>query len=218
MSDVITALQRACRAGNVSEMALHFAGLLDRLDPKANPSVVLAGALASERALSGDVCVHLASVAGAPAFEGEDDVALAGPELEPWRQALRDCALVSDGDWTAPLVLTDDGRLYLYRYHELERRLADLITRRAGHISDTVDQSQLNDALDALFSDDPGSADQRAAAAQAVDQQLLVISGGPGTGKTATVVRILALVHRLALARPERILLCAPTGKAAARL
>ena len=50
MSDVITALQRACRAGNVSEMALHFAGLLDRLDSKANPSVVLAGALASERA------------------------------------------------------------------------------------------------------------------------------------------------------------------------
>ena len=218
MSDVITALKRACRAGNVSEMALHFAGLLDRLDPKAHPSVVLAGALASERALSGDVCVDLASVAGGPAFEGEDDGALAGPELEPWRQALRDGALVSDGDRTRPLVLTDDGHLYLYRYHELERRLADLITRRAGHISDTVDQSQLNDVLDALFSDDPGSADQRAAAAQAVDQQLLVISGGPGTGKTATVVRILALVHRLALARPERILLCAPTGKAAARL
>ena len=175
MSEVITALQRACRAGNVSEMALHFAGLLDRLDPEANPSVVLAGALAGERALLGDVCVDLASVAGGPAFEGEDDGVLEGPELEPWRQALRDCALVSDGDRMAPLVLTDDGRLYLYRYHELEHRLADLITRRAAYISDTVDQSQLNDALDALFSDDPGSAGQRAAAAQAVDQQLLVI-------------------------------------------
>jgi len=218
MSEVINALQKACRAGNVSEMALHFAGLLHRLDPEANPSVVLAGALAGERALLGDVCVDLASVAGGPAFEGEDDGALAGPELEPWRQALRDCALVSDGDRTTPLVLTDDGRLYLYRYHELERRLADLIIRRARPVSDTPDPSLLTDTLEDLFSDDPGSEDQRKAAAQAVDQQLLVISGGPGTGKTATVVRILALVHRLALVSPERILLCAPTGKAAARL
>ncbi|HCX87825.1 MAG TPA: exodeoxyribonuclease V subunit alpha [Gammaproteobacteria bacterium] len=218
MSAVMNAVQKAWRAGNVSEIALHFAGLLHRLDPEADPSVVLAGALAGERALSGDVCVNLASVAGGPVFEGEDDAALVAPGLGTWQQALQDCALVSDGNRTAPLVLSDDGRLYLYRYHELERRLAELITRRSGHISDAVDQSQLNDALDALFSDDPASADQRKAAERAVGRRLLVISGGPGTGKTATVVRILALVHQLALVSPERALLCAPTGKAAARL
>ena len=218
MSTVMNALQKAWRAGNVSETALHFAKLLHRLDPEADPSVVLAGALAGERALSGDVCVNLSSVAGGFVFEGEDDGALVAPGLEPWREALQDCALISDGSRTAPLVLSDDGQLYLYRYHELERQLAEFIIRRVGQISDAVDQSQLNDALDALFSDDPASADQRKAAERAVGQRLLVISGGPGTGKTATVVRILALVHQLALVSPERALLCAPTGKAAARL
>ena len=218
MSAVMNALQKAWRAGNVSETALHFAGLLHRLDSEADPSVVLAGALAGERALAGDVCVNLSSVAGGFVFEGEDDGTLVAPGLEPWQQALRDCTLVSDGSRTAPLVLSDDGRLYLYRYHELERQLAECITRRAGQISGAVDQGQLNDALDALFSDDPASVDQRKAAERAVRQRLLVISGGPGTGKTATVARILALAHQLALVSPERALLCAPTGKAAARL
>ena len=125
---------------------------------------------------------------------------------------------MGDGGHLSPLVLTDNGRLYLYRYYALECRLAEAIGRHARPVSHSVDASSLAEGLDTFFSDDPGSADQRAAAAKAVDQHLLVISGGPGTGKTATVVRILALVQQLTSIRAERILLCAPTGKAAARL
>ena len=218
MSEVMTALQQACRAGTLSETAVHFAGLLARLDPKADRSVLLAGALAAERALSGDVCVDLESIAGGIVLEGDSGGDLVSPDFAKWQQALWNCPLVSDGGHLSPLVLTDDGRLYLYRYYALECRLAEAIGRHARPASHSADASLLAEGLDTLFPDDPGSADQRAAAAKAVDQHLLVISGGPGTGKTATVVRMLALFHQLTLARPERILLCAPTGKAAARL
>ena len=218
MSEVITALQKATRAGALSETAVHFAGLLERQDPTADPSVLLAGALAAERALAGDVCIELASTADGIAWEGDSDGDLVPPDLSTWQQALRRCSLVGDGGHLSPLVLTDDGKLYLYRYYALECRLAEAIGRHARQVSHSVDALSLAEGLDTVFSDDPGSADQRAAAAKAVDQHLLVISGGPGTGKTATVVRILALVQQLTSVRPERILLCAPTGKAAARL
>ena len=59
MSAVMNALKKAWRTGNVSETAMHFAKLLHRLDPEADPSVVLAGALAGERALWGAVCVNI---------------------------------------------------------------------------------------------------------------------------------------------------------------
>ncbi len=218
MSGVITALQKASRAGTLSETAVQFAGLLERQDPEADPSVLLAGALAAERALAGDVCIDLASIAGSIAWEGDSDGDLLAPDCSIWQQALRRCSLVGDGGRLSPLVLTDDGRLYLYRYYALECRLAEAIGRHARRVSHAVDALSLAEGLDTFFSDDPGSADQRAAAAKAVDQHLLVISGGPGTGKTATVVRILALVQQLTSIRAERILLCAPTGKAAARL
>ena len=81
MSEVITALQQACRAGALSETAVHFAGLLARLDPKADRSVLLAGALAAERALSGDVCVDLESIAGGTVLEGDSGGDLVSPDF-----------------------------------------------------------------------------------------------------------------------------------------
>ena len=76
----------------------------------------------------------------------------------------------------------------------------------------------LRNGLDELFENDP---DQRMAAATAVMQRLSVIAGGPGTGKTTTVARVLALLDAQATAaggRPPLVALAAPTGKAAARL
>jgi exodeoxyribonuclease V alpha subunit len=218
MSAMIQSLQRAWRAGQLSDIALHFAGLLGRLDPHVDDSILLAGALAGERVISGEVCVDLAQVAGGTLFDVEDAPGVGAPDLDAWLQALKSSPLVSDGTATAPLVITPDGRLYLYRYFELERRLAELIMQRTQICDVSIDSTQLEAALDELFSGDATSADQRAAAALAVHNRLIVISGGPGTGKTATVVRILALLSQLKLAAPERMLLCAPTGKAAARL
>ena len=211
-------LQQACRAGQLSDIALHFAGLLGRLDPNADESVLLAGALAGERVISGEVCVDLVHLANSTVFDSDDAPGMSAPDLDLWQQALKSSPLVSDGTATTPLVVTPDGRLYLYRYFELERRLAELIMQRTQICDVAIDSTQLEAALDTLFPDDATSADQRNAATLAVHNRFTVISGGPGTGKTATVVRILTLLSQLKLAAPERMLLCAPTGKAAARL
>ena len=211
-------LQQACRVGQLPDIALHFAGLLHRLDPNADESVLLAGALAGERVISGEVCIDLARLANSTVFDSDDAPGMSAPDLDLWQQALKNSPLVSDGTATAPLVVTPEGRLYLYRYFELERRLAELITQRTQICDVSIDSIQLEAALEALFADDATSVDQRNAATLAVHNRFTVISGGPGTGKTATVVRILALLSRLELVAPKRMLLCAPTGKAAARL
>ena len=211
-------LQQVCRAGQLPDIALHFAGLLHRLDPNADESVLLAGALAGERVISGEVCVDLVHLANSTVFDSDDAPGMSAPDLDLWQQALKSSPLVSDGTATTPLVVTPDGRLYLYRYFELERRLAELIMQRTQICDVAIDSTQLEAALDTLFPDDATSADQRNAATLAVHNRFTVISGGPGTGKTATVVRILTLLSQLKLAAPERMLLCAPTGKAAARL
>lgn len=119
------------------------------------------------------------------------------------------------GDYR-PLIL-DRDRLYLYRYWEYECRVAEGLRQR-GSRQTPVDRVRVDELLDILFGaerDDPDP--QREAARVAAGSPLLVVSGGPGTGKTTTAVRIIALLSALA-GRPLRTALAAPTGKAAARL
>ena len=138
-----------------------------------------------------------------------------------------------------PLVLhLPAGRLYLRRYWSHETRLADALLARANAGDLPHDAEALRTALAALFgppsatvvstgpSIDPppdaaGVDAQAVAAWVAARRSLAVVSGGPGTGKTTTVVRILVLLIGQARAigsPPPRIALLAPTGKAAARL
>ncbi|MCP9759102.1 exodeoxyribonuclease V subunit alpha [Aquitalea sp. S1-19] len=118
----------------------------------------------------------------------------------------------------APLVLDEAGRLYFARHWWFEKELAERLAALAAH-KDAVDPERVATLLDALFAPtSEGAADrQRLAAALAVRQHLLVISGGPGTGKTTTVVRLLAMLAALS-PRPLVMGMAAPTGKAAARL
>ncbi len=151
----------------------------------------------------------------------------------------------------SPLVLDDAGRVYLRRYWSYQMRLAGQLRKRASAPALPVDKAKLLVGLDRYFpttaapsesvpADGSGQATfdfmqastesepavaldrQRLAAAVALEQRLTVISGGPGTGKTATVVKILALAIEQALEagneEPPRIALVAPTGKAAATL
>jgi len=99
-----------------------------------------------------------------------------------------------------PLVLDEAGRLYLRRFYEDERGLAEALRERAGK----------------ALRHPGGLNGQEEAVKAALDGRLTVISGGPGTGKTTTAVRILQNV--LSLCPETRIALAAPTGKAAARL
>ena len=115
-----------------------------------------------------------------------------------------------------PLVLDDDGRLYLQRQFDCERRLARRLRQACAAPPDEVGPAA-RQQLDALF---PACGDgvdwQQLAVALALRRRLVVISGGPGTGKTTTVVNLIACV--LAQQPAARIALAAPTGKAAARM
>lgn len=204
----------------IADIDLHFGCFMARLDGAGGPEVLLGACLASHWVGTGHVCVDLPAVAGRPLLD------LSGPEvpvlpgLERWVDALRQSPVVGHPGDYRPLVLDDAARLYLYRYWDYERQVAAELLARAGDAPE-VDLGLLKDGLERWFP--PGRETetnwQKAAAAMAVLRRVCVISGGPGTGKTTTVLRILCLlIEQAAPHAPLRIALAAPTGKAAARL
>ncbi|AOE82640.1 exodeoxyribonuclease V subunit alpha [Pseudomonas sp. TCU-HL1] len=194
----------------------HFTESLQRLDPQAPDAVLAAAALCCRALGEGDVCLPLVRVAGQMLF-AEEGSGLLAPALPAWLAALQASSLVAAPGGYAPLTL-DGARLYLSRYHAYEARLAKTLLQRAAARPD-VDEAQLGESLARLFARNTQQPDwQRLAAAQAVRRNLAVISGGPGTGKTTTVVRLLASLLEQPSGQRLAIGLAAPTGKAAARM
>ena len=187
---------------------------LQRLDPAASPVVLVSAALLCTTLDKGDVCLPLERLARQRPWP-EQDFRL--PALGDWQAQLETSSLVGgDGDF-APLIL-EHGRLYLARYQAYERQLAEQLLLRAADLP-AVDEAQLSESLGRLFAFNQQQPDwQRLAAAQAVRRKLAVISGGPGTGKTTTVVRLLAALLEQPGCEHLAIGLAAPTGKAAARM
>lgn len=121
-----------------------------------------------------------------------------------------DCSFAS----LKPLVL-DGRRLYLHRYWFYETRLAMEIKQM---LSMTIKNRPLDGVFDRYFPKRIDEIDwQREAAEHVVILGFSIITGGPGTGKTTTVVKILGLIQELA-EQTLLIALAAPTGKAAVRL
>ena len=211
-------LHAAWHQGQLSDVALHFAGLIARLDPVADENVLLGAALTSQYAVSGEVCMNLGEIAGTSVLVGADGAEIIAPKLSSWLTSLRRSSVVGIDDAYQPLVLENDDRLYLYQYRNLEARLASALRSRAEAPDFNVDPAQLNRALSVVFPVVAEAMEQREAAVLTVRRPFAVISGGPGTGKTTTVVRVLALLQELNIVVPDRVALSAPTGKAAARL
>lgn len=180
----------------------------------------------------GHVCLSLFDVAGQARVSDAGEPLPAFPEIDACFEALRQCPAVTTSGATErkPLVLDEKGRFYFHRYFEHEVRLAAALleldvepAREAALTGSPADTERfdVDAALSRHFPGAPPEDGQRRAAASALERRFLVISGGPGTGKTSTVVKILALFVERALGsgrRPPEILLLAPTGKAAARL
>lgn len=219
--------------------------LLDEA-PDAPPLLLLAAALASHQLGRGHVCLDLHATLDDPAFalslppDGPQlptdepplppAEVLAGVTLTQWLDALDAPGLVGREQGSTPLVLAGT-RLYLRRYWQYEQDVrAGIEARlaRGAQLEAALPPALARAALDALFAprgaDAKGADWQKLACALAARSAFSIITGGPGTGKTTTVVKLLALLQTLALGhaaaggRPLRIRLAAPTGKAAARL
>src|SRR5690606_36395527 len=138
--------------------------------------------------------------------------------LSQWQRVLRASPLVSDGSQLLPLVLNGD-KLYLHRYFSYERRLLQTLERRLSNNTISLSESA-KQTLDVLFAESAPGDLQRQAAILACTHRLCVVSGGPGTGKTTTIAKVLlAVVQQLKeMGQEARLSFLAPTRKAATRL
>jgi exodeoxyribonuclease V alpha subunit len=201
-----TGLLQAFNCVGVIEAAdVHVAQRLNALADDTDERVALAVAMVVRGLRGGSVCINLGSV--------EAQVGLADlpwPDPSSWLAAVRRSPLLEQ----PPVLRLDDDLLYLDRYWREEKQVADdllaLLPSPAWRAVPDINR---------LFP--PGYEEQRQAAEIALSQGLTVLTGGPGTGKTTTVARLLALFAEqaeLAGKAGLRIALAAPTGKAAARL
>ncbi|TQM10711.1 exodeoxyribonuclease V subunit alpha [Pseudonocardia kunmingensis] len=208
-------------AGVLEPADVHVATRVGRLGGETDEEVLLAAALAVRAVRLGSVCVDLTAVSHTVLGEGDELVdvsALPWPDPPRWLAACAASGLVARGPDAAggrPLRLVDE-LLYLERYWGEEELVRRSLTERAAVAPPQVDLPRLRDGLQRYFSA-PGSERQRLAAAVSVLRRVTVLAGGPGTGKTTTVARLLALLHEQP-GPPPRVALAAPTGKAAARL
>jgi exodeoxyribonuclease V alpha subunit len=187
---------------------VHVAQRLTALVGETDERVALAVALVVRALRGGSVCVDLREVQAQVGLTHPAD--LPWPDADGWMAGVRASPLLG-----SPPVLRLLGELlYLDRYWlEEEQVCADLLALSASRA--TIELP----GYERLFP--PGYEEQRTAAEIALSQAVTVLTGGPGTGKTHTVARLLALLlehAELAGAPRPRIALAAPTGKAAARL
>lgn len=196
----------------------------------------LTAAIASYAVTEGHICLDLAELAGtswpAPRADaaGVFDAAahtVTLPALDDWIDALTTsslCGTPDDEGRPLTLVTGERPRVYLRRYYLYEQRIAIRLHTLAARVqSDTAATPKTDALIDVLFPPAPHGAHDaaRAAATAALTRRLVIISGGPGTGKTHALARLLVL---LVSADTERgndiavIRMAAPTGKAAQRM
>ncbi len=221
-------IETLAKHGVVSELDRALAETLGRIADERDERVLLAAALASSAVQNGHTCAELARLVERPLVDeaGEPIAGLEYPELSAWLEALRPSRLVAGGAQSEkqprPLVLGAGSRVYLARYFDYERRLSEALSRRVGQSDRDLEPATFREGLARLFPEDsPGANEQRLAAVLALLSRVSVISGGPGTGKTSTVAKILVLLQEQARAQKRdayRVELLAPTGKAAQRL
>ncbi|HEY3600438.1 MAG TPA: AAA family ATPase, partial [Chthoniobacterales bacterium] len=183
------------REGDFSALDRQFGDLIARLAGGCAPEAQLAAMCASRARAQGHICVSLGEIATAGVAAGAATL----------RKNLRASKVVGAPGAFTPLVLDDHDRVYLRRYWEYEQQLAATILARAGAQNT---QPAPNDKTNL----------QKVAAEKAVTNFFTVITGGPGTGKTRTVMQILQLLREEPGGEKLRVALAAPTGKAAARL
>jgi exodeoxyribonuclease V alpha subunit len=214
-------IKNLLKKGLLSEIDIHFANFINGFSPKNDPDIFLAAALVSHTTASGNICLNLETTSG-NLLSGthEDRQPVECPKLDIWLEKLKTHPTVGRPGEKFPLILDAKNRFYLYRYWDYENRLSKSIKKRICKNIADLDLQRLKHSLDRLFpkTDQAGVNWQKIAAAVASSRHFSVITGGPGTGKTFTVTKVLALLLEQMPEKMLQIYLAAPTGKAAARL
>lgn len=250
MKHLLIQLENWAKQGALRPLDLALTEFIHQHASQTSEALLLATALLSERNGHGHVCLDLQAVLDHPQeqlkpddnllSEGGNETQLVGEQLQEivqgwspnnWAQALLTSDAVRDERGTdqpragtSPLVLAgsqDKPLLYLRRYWMYEKQIQQGIHQRLTQPL-VLPQETMQTLLDQLFAGSHQNPDwQKIACALAARSAFAIITGGPGTGKTTTVVRLLALLQGLQLEHqqpPLMIRLAAPTGKAAARL
>ncbi len=213
-------------AGVLTAADVQVALRLAELGGERDDLVLLATALAVRGPRLGHVLVDLATISETASVETDEPVDLSSlpwPEATSWAERVGASGLVAVGDAVgdgeAPLRLVGSS-LYLDRYWRDERQVAADLRALADRQPACVRGDVLDDGIARVFTGEKAGR-QAQAARSAVRRGLTIVAGGPGTGKTTTVARIVALLSEQAAATgasPPLMALAAPTGRAAARL
>lgn len=218
MNNKISEFEKLKEKDSIENIDLEFCRLLLEIEPGVHPDVLLAAGLTSYAYRQGNICISLADHAGKSVFE---EFEMKAPSLDNWITHLEDTSVVGRPGDFSPLILDEARRLYLHKLWHYEQSLAKNISAKARSQSEEINSELLNEGIKRLFDFRDDELNWQAIAAiAAVYNNLTVISGGPGTGKTTTVVNVLALLLEQSLNSEHMpsFALAAPTGKAAARL
>ena len=231
---------------SLSSLDRHFAGFICDIAKNKEPWLYLAAALVSNAVQKGHVCIDLSAQniefpiiinkvlfpspsedkvpCLSPAARGELGMSAEGEgnraeTFTEWIRLLKGTSVVGEHGEYKPLIL-ENNRLYLHKYWQFEQYLSQTLLERAKSIDSAGDSSRIVGALSRLFSSlDSQAIDwQGYSALVALIKNMVIISGGPGTGKTTTVAKIIAFLMEIRDISFDHIALAAPTGKAAARL
>lgn len=236
-TEVLAQLAQWSDLGWIRRLDRAFAAFLCDVVPDTDPLVLLAAAIVARMEGQGHACLAIDALV--PIL---DDKRLAWPaaatpalhallarmprDAADWLAVLRNSPVIyAEGvqgavDGFQPLVLDARGCLYLRRHWRAERHVAQQVSLRVAR-EFSFDPDTLRGWLDRLFGPADGRPDwQRLACGVAARRGLTLVTGGPGTGKTYTAARLLALLWALHPqdGPPLQVALAAPTGKAAARL
>lgn len=199
----------------VTALDFEFAELCARLDKPSLADTTFRWALLVSREIGfGHTCLYPLERAGENIPLTASGEPLAFPDRAEWEKfAAESEVLGKPGEYK--MLINDSGKLYLHRYHTCETELAAALRAFAAEKAVHDAGTSAYDLITQIFPDTKSS-HQRQAASSVLSRRLTVLSGGPGTGKTTTVVRLLYLL--LVFNPRMRIAMAAPTGKAAARL
>lgn len=208
MSDALKELLPWLREPTIGSFAENFARELALEEQGSSRLSAVGGLLVHLESLKGGICLDLAR-------RPEEFAGLAWPEAALWTADLAQSSVVGTPGSFKPLIL-DGGNLYLNRYHSYETRVARALLRLAQRVH-PVTAAGIK-LLELEFQSAGDRDEQLLAVATGLTRSLAILTGGPGTGKTTTLLKLVACLAGCGDVHPARILLAAPTGKAAQRL